>query len=126
MKKLRLKLLIGLVLLGAVITRASSAEWQSSVEVKSEKPENGPARAWLWIPPDCKKVRGVIVAQHNMEEISILENPNFRAALAKMDFAEVWVAPFFDHLFRFNEGAGDTFNGMMNDLADESGYAYAC
>jgi len=62
------------------------------------------------------------VAQHNMEEISILENPKFRAALTKMDFAEVWVAPFFDHLFRFNEGAGDTFNDMMNRLADESGY----
>jgi len=59
-----------------------------------------------------------------MEEISILENPKFRAALAKMDFAEVWVAPFFfDHLFRFNEGAGDTFNDFMNRLADESGYS---
>ena len=101
----------------------ASAVWQWSVEVKSEKPENGPARAWLWIPPDCKKIRGVVVAQHNMEEIAILENPKFRAALAKMDFAEVWVAPFFDHLFRFNEGAGDTFNGMMNELADQSGYA---
>src|SRR5260221_14694751 len=90
----------------ASVFQARSAEWQWSVAVKSEHPENGLARAWLWIPPDCKKIRGVIVAQHNMEEVSILENPKFRAALAKMDFAEVWVAPFFDHLFRFNEGAG--------------------
>jgi hypothetical protein len=123
MPKLHFKLLIGLILLSAAATRAGSAEWQWSVEVKSEKPENGPARAWLWVPPDCKKIRGVVVAQHNMEEISILENPKFRAALAKMGFAEVWVAPFFDHLFRFNEGAGDTFNGVINELADESGYA---
>ena len=101
----------------------SAAEWQWSVPVKSEKPENGPARAWLWIPPNCEHVRGVVVAQHNMEEISILENPRFRAALAEMNFAEVWVAPFFDHLFRFNEGAGDTFNDFMNRLADESGYS---
>jgi hypothetical protein len=100
----------------------SAAEWQWSVPVKSEKPENGPARAWLWIPPNCGHVRGVVVAQHNMEEISILENPKFRAALAEMNFAEVWVAPFFDQLFRFNEGAGDTFNDMMDRLADESGY----
>jgi hypothetical protein len=100
-----------------------TAVWQWSVEVKSEKPQNGPARAWLWIPPGCKQVRGVVVAQHNMEEISILENPRFREALAEMDFAEVWVAPFFDHLFRFNEGAGDTFNDFMNRLADESGYS---
>lgn len=101
----------------------SAADWQWSVSVKSEKPENGPARVWLWIPPNCEHVRGVVVAQHNMEEISILENPRFRAALAGMNFAEVWVAPFFDHLFRFDEGAGDTFNDFMGRLADESGYS---
>lgn len=106
----------------AFAARASAAVWQWSVPVQSEKPENGPARAWLWVPPDCLHVRGVVVAQHNMEEISILENPKFRAALAEMNFAEVWVAPFFDHLFRFNEGAGETFDDMMSRLAEESGY----
>lgn len=111
--------------LAAILLRDASqaADWQWSVPVKSEKPENGPARAWLWIPPNCEHVRGVVVAQHNMEEISILENPKFRAALAEMNYAEVWVAPFFDHLFRFNESAGDTFNDFMARLADESGYA---
>lgn len=109
--------------ISTVASQASDAVWQWSVPVKPERPENGPARAWLWIPPDCKQVRGVVFAQHNMEEISILENPRFRAGLAKMGFAEVWVAPFFDHLFRFNEGAGDTFNDFMSRLADESGYA---
>jgi hypothetical protein len=99
------------------------AVWQWSVPVKSEHPENGAARAWLWVPPDCKQVRGVVVAQHNMEEIAILENPKFRVSLAQMGFAEVWVAPFFDHLFRFNQGAGDTFNDLMDRLADESGYS---
>ncbi|HEU6448040.1 MAG TPA: hypothetical protein VFV23_06365 [Verrucomicrobiae bacterium] len=106
-----------------MLEKADAAIWQWSVPVKSEKPQNGPARAWLWIPPNCKHIRGVVLAQHNMEEISILENSKFRDALAKMDFAEVWVAPFFDHLFRFNEGAGDTFNDFMNRLADESGYS---
>ena len=75
------------------------------------------------IPPACKQVRGIVVAQHNMEEISILENLKFRAALAELNFAEVWVAPFFDHTFRFNQGAGETLEDMLNRLADESGYA---
>lgn len=101
---------------------ARPAEWQWSVEVKSEKPENGPARAWLWIPPNCERIRGVVVAQNNMEEISILENPKFRAALTEMNFAEIWVAPFFDHIFRFDEGAGETFDSMLDALANESGY----
>jgi hypothetical protein len=122
MKKVR-QLLAGTMLICALPAATNAAEWQSSVAVKSEKPENGPARAWLWIPPNCETVRGVVVAPHNMEEISILENPKFRAALAEMNFAEVWVAPFFDHLFRFNQGAGDTFNDLINELADQSGYS---
>jgi hypothetical protein len=57
-----------------------------------------------------------------MEEISILENRRFRQAMAELNFAEVWVAPSFDHLFRFNEVAGEVFQGIMDDLAIESGY----
>lgn len=117
------KLLVTFLPLLIVAATSLAAEWQWSVEVKAEKPQNGTARAWLWIPPNCERVRGVVVAQHNMEEISILENPKFRAELAKMDFAEVWVAPFFDHLFNFTNGAGETFNDFMARLADESGYA---
>ena len=111
----------GLIFSGAL--NGGAAVWQWSVPVKSEKPTDGPAKAWLWIPPACEKVRGVVVAQHNMEEISILENPKFRAGLAEMNFAEVWVSPFFDHLFRFDQGAGETFNGMLENLANDSGYS---
>jgi hypothetical protein len=117
------RLVFPLFLAGIVVVPASAAVWQWSVPVKSEKSQNGPARAWLWIPAHCERVRGVVLAQNNMEEISILENPKFRAALAQMGFAEVWVSPFFDHLFRFDERAGDTFNDLMNRLADVSGYA---
>ena len=77
---------------------------------------------FLWIPPTCEKLRGVVLAQHNMEEESILENPKFRQALSELGFAEIWCAPAFDHLFRFNQGAGDTFLGMTEDLAEKSGY----
>jgi hypothetical protein len=98
------------------------ADWQWSIAVKGGVDKAGPSRAFLWIPPNCQKIRGVIVAQHNMEEISILENPKFRRALAELDFAEIWCAPPFDHLFRFDQGAGDTFNGIIDDLAKESGY----
>lgn len=116
----RFCLAVGLVF--AALENGRAAVWQWSIPVKNEKPANGPARAWLWIPPTCGRVHGVVVAQNNMEEISILENPKFRAALAKMNFAEIWVAPPFDHLFRFNAGAGETFDDLINRLADESGY----
>ncbi|MDP4208678.1 MAG: hypothetical protein Q8928_07690 [Bacteroidota bacterium] len=101
---------------------AFSAEWQWSVLAKAGKYNKGESRAFLWIPEGCTKVKGVVLAQHNMEEISILENPIFRKGLAELGFAEVWCAPSFDHLFHFNEGAGDIFNALMDDLANSSGY----
>jgi hypothetical protein len=116
-----------LLLLGwCVVIRlqtAAAADWQWSILVKGSRENPGQARAFLWIPSNCQKARGVVVTQHNMEEISILENPKFRRTLTELGFAEIWVAPPFDHLFRFDAGAGGMFNGMMHDLADVSGYA---
>jgi len=99
-----------------------AAVWQWSVPVDGGRESAGPARAFLWIPEDCKVVRAAVVAQHNLEEIAILEHPKFRQALTELGFAEVWCAPAFDHLFRFNEKAGKTFDTMMADLAHVSGY----
>ncbi|UAY56031.1 hypothetical protein [Arachidicoccus terrestris] len=100
-----------------------NAVWQWSVAVDGHLDHNTNSRAFLWIPENCEKIRGFILAQNNMEEEMILENPVFRRAMADLGFAEVWVSPFFDHLFRFNQGAGDIFNQMVKDLAEVSGYA---
>jgi len=95
--------------------------WQWKIDVKGGI-ERDSARAFLWIPENCKQVKGVVFAQHNMEEISILENPRFRKTLSDIGFAEIWCNPGFDHLFRFNQGAGDLFNRIMSELAQISGY----
>ncbi|MCU7549447.1 hypothetical protein OCK74_09995 [Chitinophagaceae bacterium LB-8] len=101
-----------------------AAEWQWSVEVKSvvSSETNGHPRAFLWIPPDCKQVRGVVVGQHNMTEEGILEHPHFRKAMTELGFAEVWVSPGINVVFDFNREAGEQFNEMMQSLANESGY----
>ncbi len=72
---------------------------------------------------DCKQVRAVVVAQHNMIEQGILEHPTLRKELAKLGMAEVWIAPPFDHVFRFDQGAGEKFDDMMRGLARDSGYS---
>jgi len=110
-------------LLCSAVPAYSAAVWQWSVPVSGGTDKAGPSRAFLWIPQDCGKVRGVVISQNNMEEEMILENPRFRKALAKLDFAEVWVSPAFSGLFRFDQGAGDVFNSFMNNLADQSGYS---
>ncbi|MDN5286636.1 MAG: hypothetical protein JWR38_2910 [Mucilaginibacter sp.] len=102
---------------------AQNAVWQWAVSVKSAKENTGEARAFLWIPPDCKKVKAFIFAQNNMEEQSILENSGFRKEMGKLGFAEVWVSPAYDLLFHFDQGAGETFNSIMNELAKISGYS---
>jgi hypothetical protein len=115
-------LILSMILAALSVSAAGAAEWQWSQSIRNAKEHPDIARAFLWIPPDCKTVRGVVLAQNNMEEEMILENPKFRQALAELGFAEIWCAPGFDHLFRFNEGAGQTFDGMMDDLAESSGY----
>jgi hypothetical protein len=103
---------------------ATAPEWQWSVAVKSvvSNETNEPPRAFLWIPPNCKQVRGVVVGQHNMTEEGVLEHPQFRKTMTELGFAEVWVSPGFNFVFDFNNGAGDQFNNMMKALAQESGY----
>src|SRR5512137_2440781 len=97
---------LGIVL---YLGRSSSiaAEWQWSVPVPPPDSASETSRAFLWIPPNCERMRGVVFGHHNMEEIGVFEHPAFRKALAELGFAEVWVAPTFDRNFRFDKGAGE-------------------
>lgn len=114
-------LILGSVLLGGLVR---AAEWQWSVPVPplTDRTNETP-RAFLWIPPNCERVRGVVFGHHNMEEIGLFEHPVFRRTLAELNFAVVWVAPTFDRNFRFDQGAGEKFDRMMAELAAVSGYA---
>ena len=104
---------------------AFAVDWQWSAPIVSatSSETNDHPRAFLWIPPNCQRVRGVVLGQHNMEEEPILEHPKFRAMLGQLGFAEIWVTPGFDLFFRFDQGAGEKFDDMMKALAAESGYA---
>jgi hypothetical protein len=113
-------MVIGVLLCTAFTARA--AVWQWSVLVRNAKENPGQSRAYLWIPPNCKQVKAVVFAQNNMEEQSILENAGFREQMGKLGIAEVWVSPAYDLKFVFTEGAGETFNSIMADLASASGY----
>lgn len=98
--------------------------WQWSVAVDSvfsDETKDHPT-AFLWIPENCKQVRGVVVGQHNMIEQGIFEHPDFRKAMSEIGFAIVWVSPMLNMSFDFNKDAGEDFNYMMKKLADSSGY----
>jgi hypothetical protein len=99
-----------------------AADWQFSVAQAG-----GKTRAWLWIPPKCQHVRGLIVAQQVILEKTVLDDPIIRSAAGDMNLAEVIFCPGFDTTFNYDKTRGDkaadvTLQRMLNDLAAESGY----
>jgi hypothetical protein len=119
-KSIRLLYVLMLVVFYALPVKAQV--WQWSVLVRDARENKGQARAFLWIPPNCKTVKAVVFAQNNMEEQSILENEKFRTEMGKLGIAQIWVSPSFNSKFLFNEGAGEQFNNIITDLASISGY----
>jgi len=110
-----------------ILLTASSSNaqvWQWSVDVDSiiSKETQKNPKAYLWIPPDCKQVRGVVLAQNNMIEQGILENEGFRKSMSEIGFAQVWVDPAFDQVFYFDKGIGEKFNAFIKKLGRVSGY----
>lgn len=103
-------------LLLAVSARAGEAVWQWSAPF-------GEGRAFLWIPEDCRRVRALVLAQHNMLEQGILEHPAMRRTLAELGCAAVFIAPPFDPVFHFERGAGERIERLLHTLATDSGYA---
>jgi hypothetical protein len=115
----------GLICLLLFFSVSSFAQvWQWSVQVDSVVSGETKAHpvAFLWVPENCKQVRGVVVGQHNMIEQGIFEHADFRKAMREIGFAIVWVSPMLNQNFDFNKDAGEDFNYMMKKLADSSGY----
>jgi len=111
-----MKLLATVLALAGFLTPSSrAAVWQWSVP-------DGEARAYLWIPDECERVRGLVVANHNMVEQGMLEHPAMRQTLGRLGFAEMWVVPYLDATFDFNTGAGEHFDRVVTALAEKSGY----
>ena len=108
----------------ALSLSAQTAVWQWSTEVPntSAHPKYAHPQAYLWIPSTCQEVKALIVAQHNMEEISILEDDGFRERMAELGVAELWICPRFNLPFDFTDGAWEGLDAVLERLAADSGY----
>jgi hypothetical protein len=120
---MKFKVLLFICLLVTSFVQASVWQWSAEVKSVVSGETNAHPRAFLWIPSNCKQVRGVIFGQHNMLEEGILEHPTFRKTMTELGFAEVWVTPGINMVFDFNNGAGEQFNDMIKVLAEVSGYS---
>lgn len=129
MKKIRLlpfplPLSLALLLaLPAAMPQAAEYQWSTTIDTVISPETNDYARAFLWIPPNCRQVRAVVIGQHNMEEEGILEHPALRKTLADLCFAGIWVTPAMgEHPGRFDRATAKLMEPMLARLADKSGY----
>lgn len=105
-----------------IFTKAQVWQWSVEIDSAISNEMAAPARAFLWIPENCKQVRGVIVGQHNMLEEGIFEHPAFRKTMTDLGFAEIWISPNLSVVFDLDKKDEDNFNTMLKKLASVSGY----
>ena len=120
---MRLALCLLLLALAPLPSLAADYQWSATVDEIVSTETGGHPRAFLWIPPDCRKVRALLIGQHNMQEEPILEHPAMRQTLAGLCFGALWVTPAMgSNHFRFDLGAGAMLERLMQTLAARSGY----
>src|SRR6266567_4474688 len=66
-----------------------NSTWQYSVPLE----KGTERRAYLWIPPHCKHVRGVLIGLQNMLERAMFEDPEIHTAVSDSNMAIVWISP---------------------------------
>ncbi|MBL7077912.1 MAG: hypothetical protein ISS31_10615 [Kiritimatiellae bacterium] len=105
----------------ALCTCSHAAEWQWAVDtgVKTH------GKAFLWVPPECEQVRGLIVGQQVILEQAVFEDPQIRAACARENLAILLLVPGAIGYDDFGpDGKGEaTYNRIVTQLAEISGYA---
>lgn len=84
----------------------------------------GDRRVYLWVPPTCQSIRGLIVAFKNLTEQRWLEDPTVRGAARDECLGVIWIgAGSHSGLSAdMGPGAGDAFLAMQRDLAQISGF----
>ena len=89
--------------------------------------------AYLWIPENCKKIRGLLILCANVPEHRLVGHPTIRAACAANDLGIVWCVPSFMNFRKSQETSIDNAHDyktsttflqeLLDGLAKESGYA---
>lgn len=104
--------LLALIVNIVFLCQTTASEWQYSVAI----PESD-SRAWLWIPPTCEKVRGIVMAQQVILDKYALEDSIMRKMAVENDLAFILVNPMI-----WTPRTGNESLTFIDDLAHLSGY----
>lgn len=113
----------------ALLQSTEDTSWQYSIPLEAGTER----RAYLWIPPQCSRVRGILFGLQNMMERSIFEDSVIRNAIASAGMAIVLVSPGSwpqkelerqpNLEFKNPAEAIAGIQGVLKGLAAESGYS---
>lgn len=104
-------MLIYLAMIMACVTDASAAVFQYCIPVTTTK---GSSSAFLWIPPEAKQVRGVVMAGMTLMEREFVKDPFIRKACAQQSLALVFLRCGLSQV---------DVQKVLEDLAGVSGYS---
>lgn len=87
------------------------------------------ARAYLWVPEECRKLRGLLILCSNVPEMMLAGHPEIRRVCRENDLGIVWCPQSFMNFKRFgpekkmaNAEAGAFLQQLLDGLANSSGY----
>ena len=105
-----------IILFALSLTNGVAAVYQWSVPLEGKDKD---ARVFLWIPSNCKQVRGIIFASQVILEDKVCENEQIRNACTKENLAIVLVyrGPFTQFNYKDiieNVGTGRDLSLRMN------------
>lgn len=121
---------VGLALVGIVLGMPSlspAATWQYAVPVNGGKAskDGQPASVFLWLPPEAKTIRGLLVGGRLGIEQEIALDPEVRKACAGNAIGIAYFSPHISGVFHYwEEGNTDTQRWLkaFADLAHRSGH----
>ena len=138
--KLVLGALCALVLLASSVRANTPEELRSPTNIVFQFKQEGEfsgwpdgskttARAYLWVPEDCRKLRGIIVLCANVPEMMLAGHEQIRKVCRENDLGIVWCPQSFMNFKRFgpdkkmaNTESVAFLQQLLNGLAETSGY----
>lgn len=109
-------------LLLALAIPARGAVWQFAAETGATRGD-AIGRAFLWIPPGCAHVRGLVIGQQVILEAVALEDPAIRAACTQENLGIVLIVPACIGDYDGPGKGAETLQKILGDLAATSGYS---
>ncbi len=94
-------------------------QWSTTAEADG----GGESRAFLWVPPEVDRIRGVLVGGRTLMEPEFAADPLIRAACAEQKLAIVYFNPSLGSMFEFwQTDIDERLQQALDELGEKSGY----